>query len=133
VKQKWVSLMFSGSYIWTITKLLKYTNIKIAFKTNNTIGNILKERITTNKFEQTGIYRLTCVECKKVYTRQTGRTLKIRYKEHIHSIKYNREDSGFATYILNQRYSTWGTRICLRGYVTLKNIYILFNDEHINS
>jgi hypothetical protein len=65
MKQKWVSFTFSGNYVWTITKLLKNTNIKISFKTNNTIGNILKERITTNKYEQTGIYRLACAECKK--------------------------------------------------------------------
>jgi hypothetical protein len=101
MKQKWVSFTFSGNYVRTITKLLKNTNIKIAFKTNNTIGNILNARITTNKYEQTGIYRLTCAECKTVYIGQTGRTLKIRYKEHICSIKYNREDSGFATHILN--------------------------------
>jgi hypothetical protein len=101
MKQKWVSFTFSGNYVRIITTLLKNTNIKIAFKTSNTIGNILKERIITNKYEQTGIYRLSCAECKKVYIEQTGRTLKIRYKEHIRSIKYNRDDSGFATHILN--------------------------------
>jgi hypothetical protein len=76
-------------------------HIKIASKTNNTIGNILKERTTANKYEQTGIYKLTSAECKTVYIGQTGRTLKIRYKEHIRSIMYNRDDSGFATHILN--------------------------------
>jgi hypothetical protein len=59
------------------------------------------QRIITNKYEQTGIYRLACAECKKVYIGQTGRTLKIKYKEHIRSIKYNRDDSGFATHTLN--------------------------------
>jgi hypothetical protein len=65
------------------------------------IGNILKERTTTNKYEQTGIYKLTCAECNKAYIGQTGRTLEIRYEEHIRSIMYNRDDSGFATHILN--------------------------------
>jgi hypothetical protein len=41
------------------------------------------------------------MDCKKVYIGQTGRTFNIRYKEHIRSIKYNREDSGYATHILN--------------------------------
>jgi hypothetical protein len=36
-----------------------------------------------------------------VYIGQTGRSLNIRYKEHIRSIRYNREDSGYATHILN--------------------------------
>jgi hypothetical protein len=56
MKQKWVSFTFSGNYVRTITKLLKNTNIKIAFKTSNTIGNILKERIIANKYEKTDIY-----------------------------------------------------------------------------
>jgi hypothetical protein len=87
----------------TITKLLENTNIKIAFKTNNTIGKVLNERITTNKYEQTG-NKLACAEGKKVYIGQTGRTLKNRYKEQIRSIKYNREDSAFAIHILNNAY-----------------------------
>jgi hypothetical protein len=87
-KQKWVSFTFSGNYVRTITKLLKNKNIKIGFKTNNRIGNILKERIITNKYEKTGIYKLTCAECNKAYIGQTGRTLEIRYKEHIRSIMY---------------------------------------------
>jgi hypothetical protein len=41
------------------------------------------------------------MDCQKVYIGQTGRSLKIRYKEHIRSIRYNREDSGYATHILN--------------------------------
>jgi hypothetical protein len=66
----------------------------------------LWERITNNTYEQTGIYKLTCAECKQVYIGQTGRTLKVRYKEHIRSIKYNKEDSAFATY-LKQRTLLW--------------------------
>jgi hypothetical protein len=65
VQQKWVPFTFTGNYIRTITKLLKNTNIKIAFKTNNTIGNILKDRITNSTYEQTGIYKLICAECKQ--------------------------------------------------------------------
>jgi hypothetical protein len=36
---------------------------------------------------------------------QTGLPLKIRYKEHIRSIRYNKEDSGFSTYILRNIHS----------------------------
>jgi hypothetical protein len=100
-KQKWISFTFTGNYVRTITKLLKNTNIKVAFKTNKTIGNILKDRTTNNTYEQAGIYKLTCAECKQAYIGQTGRTIKLRYKEHVRSIKYNREDSPYATCILN--------------------------------
>jgi hypothetical protein len=88
-------------YIRTVTKLFKHTKVQIAFKTGNTIGNLLKETRNINKFEKAGIYRLKCIDCQKVYIGQTGRSLTIRYKEHIRSIRYNREDSGHATHILN--------------------------------
>jgi hypothetical protein len=101
VQQKWVSFTSTGNYIRTITKLLKNTNIKIAFKTNNTIGNILKDRIINSTYEQTGIYKLIFAKCKQAYIGQTGRALKVRYKEHIRSIKYNKEDSAYATHMLN--------------------------------
>jgi hypothetical protein len=41
------------------------------------------------------------MNCKKVYIGQTCRILNIRYKEHIRSVKYNKEDSGYAAHILN--------------------------------
>jgi hypothetical protein len=41
------------------------------------------------------------MDCQKVYIGQTGRTLNIRCKEHISSIKYNRKDSEYTTHILN--------------------------------
>jgi hypothetical protein len=81
--------------------LLKHAKVQEAFKTENTIGNLLKETRNINKFEQAVIYRLKCMDCRKVYIGQTGRSLNIRYKEHIRSIRYNREDSGYATHILN--------------------------------
>jgi hypothetical protein len=36
------TLTYSGNYIGAIPKLFKHTNIKIAHKTMNTLGNILK-------------------------------------------------------------------------------------------
>jgi hypothetical protein len=42
-----------------------------------------------------------CQSCHKVYIGQTGRSLNIRYTEHIRSIRYNKEDSAFAQHILN--------------------------------
>jgi hypothetical protein len=75
-------------------------NIKIAFKTTNTIGNILRKTTTTNRYDHMGICKLTLADGCKSYIGQTGRSLNIRYNELIRSIKYNMEDSEFATRIL---------------------------------
>jgi hypothetical protein len=104
-QKKWVTFTYTGNYIRTITKLFKHKKVQIAFKTRNTISNLLKKTPNLNTFEQAGIYRLKYMDCQKVYIGQTGRSLNIGYKEHIRSIRYNREDSGYATHILNNTHS----------------------------
>jgi hypothetical protein len=49
-----------------ITKLFKDTNIKIAFTTYNTIEKYLalKQEAPQNKYDRSGVYQLTCPNCK---------------------------------------------------------------------
>jgi hypothetical protein len=82
--KKWATFTYTGNETKFTTKLFKNTNLKIAYKTVNTIGKLLsKVRITTNKFDNTGIYKLKCKECNQYYIGKTGRSFSIRYKEHI--------------------------------------------------
>jgi hypothetical protein len=78
--------------------------IKIAFRTSNTIDKLLGNGYKTNKYEKSGIYKLTCQSCQKTYIGQTGRNLKTRYKEHIRNIRLNKDESAFAQHILNRRH-----------------------------
>jgi hypothetical protein len=41
------------------------------------------------------------MECPKKYVGQTSRTFNIRYKEHIHDIRTNNGNTGYANHILN--------------------------------
>jgi hypothetical protein len=51
---------------------------------------------------------MECNDCPLKYIGQTGRTLNTRYKEHIHAIRSNNSNTGFANHILNtgHRYGT---------------------------
>jgi hypothetical protein len=40
-RKKWVTFTYLGNYNCAIRKLFKHLNIKITFKTTNTIGNVL--------------------------------------------------------------------------------------------
>jgi hypothetical protein len=62
----------------------------------------LGDNHTVNKYEKSGIYKITCQSCQKVYIGQTGRNLKTRFKEHIRSIRYKKDDSAYAQHILNR-------------------------------
>ncbi|PNF21348.1 hypothetical protein B7P43_G18100 [Cryptotermes secundus] len=77
------------------------TNIKIAFKTTHTIGNLINKTRQINPYEHSGIYKLTCQSSQKVYIGQTGRNLTTRYTEHIRNIRLNKDESAFAQRILN--------------------------------
>jgi hypothetical protein len=71
--KKWITFTYTGNYIRKITNLFKDTNLKIAFRTTNTITKILSNNYVTNTCEQSGIYNITCQSCHKVYVGQTGR------------------------------------------------------------
>jgi uncharacterized FlaG/YvyC family protein len=102
-EQKWVTKTYTGNYIRKITKLFKNTNVKTAFKIHHTIGKLLHEEHNINTYDQSGIYKLTCQTCHQVYIGQTGRKLSTRYNEHIRNIRLNKDESAYATHILNNR------------------------------
>jgi hypothetical protein len=49
---------------------------------------------------------MKCLDCPLKYIRQTGRTLNIRYKEHIQAIRNNNSNLGYSNHILNSGH-TW--------------------------
>jgi hypothetical protein len=66
----------------------------------------------SHKYDTSGIYKLTCVGCKKAYNGQKGRSLNI----HTESTKYNREESAFATHNKHQ-YGRMGNTIDLIKHI----------------
>jgi hypothetical protein len=85
-----------------ITKLFRNTELKIAYKTKNTLRSQLQTKtMATNTCELNGVYRFKCRECPCIYSGQTGRPFKTRYNEHIREIKNNGENSKFALHIQN--------------------------------
>jgi hypothetical protein len=69
------------------SNLFKDKQIKIEFRTQNTIENILKHHPRTDKYNKSGIYQMKCIDCLLKYIRQTGRIFHTTYKEHIKVIK----------------------------------------------
>jgi hypothetical protein len=59
---------------------------------------------TGDIYNQSGIYQLQCSQCPLKYIGQTGCTFRIRYKEHINTIRTNRQNSKFAQHILDTGY-----------------------------
>ena len=94
-----------------IKKLFKNTNINIAYKTNNTIVNILNHNTCNNtnkagyKFNKSGIYQLTCKDCSEKYIGQTGISLYVRFREHFNDFKRENGYSKFAQHLIENRHA----------------------------
>jgi len=86
--------------------LLKHTGLKIAFWTNNTIENLLKQRgPIPDKFSSSGVYKLTCPDCQKAYVGQNGRQFYTRYKEHRSAVYHNSRTSNFTKHLQDNAHS----------------------------
>ena len=82
-KNKWATFTYVGKETLYITNMFRHTDLKIAFRTNKNFENLLKHRNPpTEKFELSGVYKLTCPDCNKTFVGQTGRRFSVRYKGH---------------------------------------------------
>jgi hypothetical protein len=97
MNQKWVTFTYPGNYIQKITKLFKNTNLRIAFRTTNTTDRLLGDMYMVSKYDKSGIYKITHQSCQKVYIGQTGRNWKTRFNEHIRNIRFNEDESAYAS------------------------------------
>jgi len=60
----------------------------------------MEHGIGQNKYDESGIYQLTCPDCKVKYTGQTGRLFKIGFQEHLGDFKYGNDKFKFAQQLL---------------------------------
>jgi hypothetical protein len=55
----------------------------------------------SNEFYKSGIYKRIYADFSVRYIGQTGRTFKSRFKEHIHTIRKNKQNSKYAQHVLD--------------------------------
>jgi hypothetical protein len=104
---KWATFTYSSPQIRKDTNIFKHTNVRIAFKCNNTVSQLSKpynKTIPSTPYDSSGIYALSWVPCNKAYVGQTSRSLKLRYVEHARYIKGNNPQSAYALHILNNQH-----------------------------
>jgi len=60
---------------------------------------------TPDKFSLSGVYKLTCPDCHKVYIGQTGRRFAARFKEREEAIRNKCHNSNFAKRLIEEGHS----------------------------
>ena len=133
---KWATFMCSSPQVRKITKILKHTNIRIAFKCSNTILKLSRPANKTilpppTPYDKCDIYMLTCMTCNSAYFGQTSRSLKLRYMEHTCYIKSNNLQSAYALHILNNQHEYSPIEKTMTLLKPLKNTSLLTPYEHV--
>jgi hypothetical protein len=104
-KCKWATFTYVGKETSYITNVLRRTDLKVAFRTNHTIGNLLRQKNPTpDKFSLLEVYKLTYPDCNKAYVGQTGRRFPTRYNEH-EAFHNNTHTSSFEQHLHEQAHS----------------------------
>ncbi|XP_050299987.1 uncharacterized protein LOC126738616 isoform X1 [Anthonomus grandis grandis] len=97
---KFISLTYNGAVSYKIQRVLTSLNVKVAFKSSNSLGNLLiNNKDKTDPLSCKGIYKLYC-ECGYFYVGRTKRSFKARFSEHDRCIRQNNPESLFAKHIM---------------------------------
>lgn len=103
-KPKYVSAVYTNIMPRIIQNILHKNNIKVSFKTNNKLLDLIRTKRNTQLTEKTGIYKITCSDCECFYVGQTGRGFKKRYVEHLPK-RNSVGTSCFARHLVNEGHS----------------------------
>jgi hypothetical protein len=98
---------YTGKETRFITKLFKGFNINISYRTRKTIGSILtlKKILNNNRYDESEVYGLKLQNYPGIYIGQTGRSFKIRYREHVKVLKITKAGQFLASH------SKYGARL----------------------
>jgi hypothetical protein len=104
-KCKWATFTYVDKEMSYITNVFRRIDLKIAFQTNHTTGNLLRHKPTPDEVSLSGVYKLTCPDCNKAYVRWTGRHFSICYNKHKKAFHYVTHTSSFAQHLHEQAHS----------------------------
>jgi hypothetical protein len=98
--RKWATFMYISPQIQKVTNIFRNTNFRVAFKSHNTLGYLIKppKDHHTPPHNKWGIYQLTCNTCKQLYVGQTSRSLSICFQEHTRYIRHLNPHTPYISY-----------------------------------
>ena len=103
INKKHFSISYIGQPSTEIRKFSYFNNLQIAFKTNNSLGTYIRNNKTkTDPSLKSGVYKLQCGSCPKLYIGQTGRTFKDTIQEHRRSFIKEDKISKYSTHIIEE-------------------------------
>ena len=120
--KKWAKFTYIGKETRYITKLFKRTDIRITYTTRDNLRHLLNGQPYKKQdaYSKSGVYKLTCSECNKQYIGQTGRSFRVRYKEHAREYNYATNKSNYAKHLLDTQHPLKPIDDCMTTLHTTK-------------
>ena len=122
--EKWISIPFSEEISEKAKKIIKNREgTNVTFNNQRNLGSILintKKQKSEDKLENSGVYEIEC-SCGKKYIGQTGRTVRVRTKEHMANTRLQkRGHSSISDHLINDNHdanlcSTRIIHVCKKG------------------
>lgn len=105
-KNNYKVITYLGHISNKIANFLKNININVAFRSINNLGKYIKNNKTkTNKGKKSGVYKLKCNDCPKIYIGQTGRNFDKRINEHHSSFLKKKKDSNYSNHLIDEQHA----------------------------
>jgi hypothetical protein len=105
--KKWAKFTYMGKETRFITKILKKPGLHIAYTAKQTIGKLLtyEKDHPSDKYENSGVYMLSCLDCHRRYVGQTGRSFCTRFKEHAQDYRLGNRKFNFAKHLIDNQHA----------------------------
>lgn len=92
--ESWISLPFLGCLSKRLSKLLRNNlNVNIGYTTGTKLSSLFFNFKDKRLLQNSGIYKLQCKNCPKIYIGESGRDINTRLEEHLSSIRNNNINS----------------------------------------
>ena len=104
--KRWAIFTYISPQIRKVTNIFINTNVRIVFRIRNTVAKIIRPPRTKTLRPNNiwGINQIKCNTCGRSYVGQTGRSLNVRFQEHIRHIWKNNHQSAYVQHILQNEH-----------------------------
>ena len=83
-KPRFVTIQYNTEHVQVLSPILKNHGMQLAYRSNHNLkSSLMNNKIKPPDLAKSGVYKINCDICNKIYIGQSGRKISDRLKEHI--------------------------------------------------
>lgn len=106
IDRKFTNLTYIGKTSDKLGSFLSDLKVNISFKTDNNLGKYIKNyKSKTSNLNKSGVYKLNCADCDKMYIGRTYRKFQTRINEHRKCYENKKRESNYSNHCLEENHA----------------------------